>query len=105
MLKFLSKLLGHSKLDSSMIEPKNAVCVPDTQAQRQLTPIVPDKTRDALDFLWSKVAHLSNPNYRFLHLTYSPGSRVPCAAFTPFISKFSSSIPILCSTKPSSLWG
>lgn len=39
----------------------------------------------ALDYLWSKVAHLSNSEHIFLHPTYSPNSRIPCADFTTFI--------------------
>jgi hypothetical protein len=43
------------------------------------------KIEGALGDLWTKVAHLSHSQYPFLHPTYSPGSRVPCADFTPFI--------------------
>lgn len=42
-------------------------------------------TTAALDLFWLQIAHLSNIQYRFLHPTYSPSSRVPCADFTPFI--------------------
>jgi hypothetical protein len=38
-----------------------------------------------VSLLWSQIAHLSHVEYRFLHPVYSPGSRVPCADFTPFI--------------------
>lgn len=77
MWKFLSNLLGGSG-DASGNEASHAS--PELSGQlRHATGATP------LDLFWSKVAHLSNTEYRFLHPTYSPSSRVPCADFTPFI--------------------
>lgn len=76
MWKFLSNLLGHS--GSSPARANHGT--QKTHARvRQDAPVEP------IDRFWSKIARLSNPDHRFLHPTYSPGSRVPCADFTPFI--------------------
>lgn len=44
-----------------------------------------NRSTDSLKQFQSRISHLSNPDYPFLHPTYSPGSRVPCADFTRFI--------------------
>jgi len=77
MWKFLSNLLGSSDT-ASVVKAREAIPLSSTPSRR---------TTDAapLDLFWLKVAHLSNTEYRFLHPTYSPSSRVPCADFTPFI--------------------
>jgi hypothetical protein len=89
MLKFLAKLLGSSKPDPPAPEPQKATRAPTGPTQAEIRPAssprIPRETEDALERLWLEIAHLSNPEYRFLHPTYSPNSRVPCADFTPFL--------------------
>ena len=77
MWKFLSNLLGSSAVASDA-KASQTIAAPCTELQHSAhaTP---------LDLFWLKVAHLSNTDHRFLHPTYSPSSRVPCADFTPFI--------------------
>lgn len=74
MWKFLSNIFGSPASSSPQAKAGQSVQTTDNTA-----------TTASLDLLWSKVSHLSNVEHRFLHPTYSPGSRVPCADFTPFI--------------------
>lgn len=76
MWKFIHKLLGSSD------------CPSDSNGQDITGPSAPfheAAPTAPLNLFWSKVAHLSNTEHRFLHPTYSPSSRIPCADFTPFI--------------------
>jgi len=77
MWKFLANLLNGSEA-TSQAEPKPYVSTVGNQPW-------PLPTGASLNLLWEKVGYLSHPDYRFLHPTYSPSSRVPCADFTPFI--------------------
>jgi hypothetical protein len=43
------------------------------------------RIKSPIEHLWGNIAHLSNKEYPFLDKLYSPGSRVPCADFAPFI--------------------
>lgn len=77
MWRFFSNLIDGAS-NTSTVETRQNISVPNIPL-RQITSEKP------LDLLWSKVANLSNTEHRFLHPTYSPSSRVPCADFTPFI--------------------
>jgi hypothetical protein len=79
MWKFLSNIFGSPGSSSSQV--KASQTVPATAPQAECNTA----TTASLDLLWSKVSHLSNAEHRFLHPTYSPSSRVPCADFTSFI--------------------
>ncbi len=77
MWEFFSNLL-----DQSVTTSNNKA---DQAIRAQNAQLSPALTGTPLSLLWSKVAHLSHTEYPFLHQTYSPSSRVPCADFTPFI--------------------
>jgi hypothetical protein len=79
MWKFLANLLNGSEA-TVHAEPKLHASTEGTQPR-------PVPTEAPLNLLWQKVGHLSHPEHRFLHPTYSPSSRVPCADFTPFIAQ------------------
>jgi len=74
MWKFLSNIFGN---------PGNSS--PEAMAGQSAHTAENTATTASLDLLWSKVSHLSSVEHRFLHPTYSPTSRVPCADFTSFI--------------------
>lgn len=79
MWKFLLNIFGNPASNSAQAKAGQTVPAIAPPAERNPASL------KSLDLLWSKVSHLSNPEHRFLHPTYSPGSRVPCADFTPFI--------------------
>lgn len=79
MWKFLSNLLGSAGGTSSTAGARQPV--PEIALQAQGDTV----NMGTLRLLWSKVAHLSHAEYRFLHPAYSPSSRVPCADFTSFV--------------------
>ena len=77
MWSFFSNLIDGAT-NTSTVETRQNISVPNI-------PLRKTTSEKPLELLWSKVANLSNAEHRFLHPTYSPSSRVPCADFTPFI--------------------
>jgi hypothetical protein len=77
MLRGLMKRLFGSP-DSSPNDTHRAA----NRAQAQGSPF---SLYGALEGLASSVQHFAQPDNPFLHRDYSPGTRVPCADFTPFI--------------------
>ena len=79
MWKFLSNIFRSSASSPLQARAGQTTSATEPQAERNSVSTA------SLDLLWSKVSHLSNAEHRFLHPTYSPSSRVPCADFTSFI--------------------
>ncbi len=85
MLKFLSRLFEGPRPTHEASRPQVGEGPQVWQEQREPGSLVAEGNEGALDHFWSQIGHLSHARYRFLHPTYSPTSRIPCADFTPFI--------------------